>query len=220
MTAFVFVLDPESVVIGMDTLAVRADDKASHMYASKILPLPHLGGVVCGTGSQRMALEWYLELQTMVLARDFDYVNEIASDQLRALWARLDEPGTSTIYHFGYSPPEDAYVGHAFRSTNDFVSERLDYGLGFRPVHDELVQIAPALYAELGAHEAVLRLIETARRLDDELPMSERVGVGGEVHMLTLTAGRQIGWATRPWSDFESTFEEMLERLGEENADG
>lgn len=218
MTAFVFVLEPESVVIGMDTLAVRAEDKEAHMYASKILPLPHLGGVVCGTGSQRMPLEWYLELQTCVLARDFDYVNDIAPGQLRELWARLDEPGTSTIYHFGYSPPEDSYVGFAFRSTRDFVPERLDYGLGFRPVHDELVQIAPSLFEELGIYDAVMRLIETARRLDDALPMSERVGVGGEVHILTLAAGRQFGWATRPWSDFESTFLEMLERLQQEES--
>ena len=50
------------------------------------------------------------------------------------------------------------------------------------------------------------------------MPVADRVGIGGEVHLLTLTAGRQIGWVTRPWSDFDHMFGEMLERLSKDNA--
>jgi len=217
MTALVFVLDRDSVVLGMDTLAIRADDHSPHLYASKVLPVPHLGGVVCGTGSQRMPLEWFVEIETRVVARDFDFLNEAAPVLLPEIWARLDEPSTSTIYHFGYSAAEDCYVGFAFRSKNGFVAERLDYGIGLKPVHEDLIAIAPELLEQPSVHDAIVELIRVARTLDEALPQSERVGIGGEVHLLTLTEGRQIGWATRPWSDFESLFAQMLQRLNDEN---
>jgi hypothetical protein len=217
VTALVFVLDQESVVIGMDTLAIRARDKSPYLYASKILCLPHIGAVVCGTGSQRLPLSWFVDLETKVLARDIDYVNEIAPECLLSLWTDLAEPGTSTIYHFGYSPREDAYVGFAFRSTHDFAAERLEYGIGVKPPSGELIAVAMDRVGELGIHDAIVSLIETARTVDDELPLSERVGIGGEVHLLTLTAGRQFGWATRPWSDFDTTFGAMLSALHADN---
>ncbi len=218
VTALVFVLDRESVVLGMDSLAIRATDKTPSLYASKILPVPHLGAVVCGTGSQRLPLDWFVHIETRILGRDIDYVNSVAPGELRGLWTRLDEPGTATIYHFGYSPAEDAYVGYAFRSESDFAAERIQYGIGIKPPSGELIAVAADSLAELGVHDAIISLIVKARSVDDALPLEERVGIGGEVHLLTLTGGRQFGWATRPWADFDAVFGEMLERLRADNA--
>lgn len=218
MTALMFVLSKDSVVIGMDTLAVLPDDKSPHKYASKAFMLPHLGAVICGTGVFQLPLDWYVDIQSNLIARDMDFMNEIAPDRLRQIWSRIGAPGTSTVYHFGYSPGEDAYVGYAFRSTNDFIGERLEYGIGIKPALDELITIAGEMVDEPDIYAVIVSLIESARALDDNLPVDDRVGIGGEIHLLTLTAGRQIGWVVRPWPDFESLYDQMLDALGKSNA--
>jgi hypothetical protein len=218
VTALMFVLSPDSVVIGTDTLAVLPTDKSPHKYASKVFMLPHLGAVICGTGVFQLPLDWYMDIQSSVLARDMDFMNEIAPERLRSIWSRIGADGTSTVYHFGYSPHDGAYVGYAFRSTNDFARERLEYGIGIKPALDELIMVAREMAEEPDIHAMVVSLIESARALDDDLPVDDRVGIGGEIHLLTLTAGRQIGWVVRPWPDFESLYEQMLARLHESNA--
>jgi hypothetical protein len=62
----------------------------------------------------------------------------------------------------------------------------------------------------------VIKMIEIARHVDSELTPLKQVGIGGEVHFLTILPGGQMGWVVRPWPDYDSVFQTMLLRLGEE----
>jgi hypothetical protein len=218
VTGLVFVLQPEGVVLGMDSLAVRAEDKSPIKYSSKFMGLPHLKAAICGTGSQRLPLEWYLDVQLNVLARDVDFINDIAPERLRDIWARLAEPGTATIYQFGFSPSEDAFVGTAFRSTSDFVAERLAYGIGIKPASEDLIPVAPGLLEELGYVSGIAELLARLRIADDALPLAERVGIGGEIHLLVLNDSGQYTHIADRWPDFNRQFDHMLSRLRADNA--
>lgn len=63
MTALNFILDPKYVIITTDTLISRSEDKQPSNYASKIFPLPHIKGVLCGTGVFEIIFEWFYVIQ-------------------------------------------------------------------------------------------------------------------------------------------------------------
>jgi hypothetical protein len=220
MTGLVFVLQRDGVMVGMDSLACYPSDKSPFKYCSKILSLPHLSAAICPTGTLQLGLDWYVDVQSNILARDLDFVNGIAPERLREIYARLPEPpGTSTVYHFGYSPKEDAFVGVAFRSTNNFVAEVIPYGVGIKPAFDHLVSIAADEVNALGYADGIVSMLHHLRLADDALPMVDRVGIGGEVHLLTLTASRQTLHVVDRWPDFDDQFRQMMHALGTPSAE-
>jgi hypothetical protein len=207
------VLQPDYVLVGMDTLAATPGDKSPHNYCSKIMTLPHLAAVMCPTGILELGLDWYVNIQANVLARDIDYVNEIAPDRLREISAGLPGFTTSTIYHFGFSPRANSLVGTAFRSANSFSPEVLEYGLGIKPAFEEVLAVATDDLDELGYSDGIVKLLHRLRVADDARPVEERVGIGGQVHLLTLTPSRQVICVADQWPDFDEQFDSMLEAL-------
>src|SRR5882672_2560481 len=111
MTALIFSLREEQVIIAMDTLAANGDTKAPYFFTSKIYPLPHLGGVMCGTGVGDFAIEWFGALKRFV-AKDIHHLDQYVTPKLREIGARMGigEKNTATVYHFGFSRVENRYV--------------------------------------------------------------------------------------------------------------
>ena len=219
MTGLVFLLEPDSVALAMDSLSLSGDDKTPLKFCSKILPVPHLSGVVCGTGSLRLVLEWYADLQLNVVACDMDFVNSLATSRLREIAARLNEPTTSTVYHFGFSPAEGAFTGTAFRSTADFVPQPLEYGLGVKPPSCDVMAVAVDLIKERGPFDGMIAILERLRESDDALPREDRLGIGGEIHLMALNEINQFTIVVGSWPDFDVQFKEMLAGLGLDGPD-
>ena len=207
MTALNFLLEPERVCIAMDTLVIRPDTRTPFLYASKIFPLPHLGGVMCGTGLMQFVIDWFVCIQTSVIARDVPHLNNYTSEQLRviAVKYKLISDLTSTIYHFGYSAAEQCYKGFAYRSKTNFVSEELEYGFGIKPpVEYKPIQSLPNGFIEM---------TERQRIEDKEKPTEQQVGIGGDIHLFVMTPEQMLLTRCHRFKDYDSFYNKMLENL-------
>jgi hypothetical protein len=140
VTGLVFDLSDDAVVFLIDTLATTTDG-SPRFFTTKFVPLPHLSMVVCGTGSGGMADEWALRVNSHYLVAGIKNLNFHTPAGLRSLWMEhqgrhgADAEGlTTTVYHFGVSEDTGVIVDFAYRSTDDFVPERLQSpGLHFKP---------------------------------------------------------------------------------------
>src|SRR5687767_13868171 len=139
MTALVFLLTNDEVCIATDSLALTTGG-APFKYISKVFPLPHLSGAMAGTGDLNIIVDWFVEIQKHVVARNFLYLNTVGADQLCAIASKYEhlEASTTTIYHFGYDETQRRFRGFALLSKRKFVVEELVYGLGVKPYGDEL----------------------------------------------------------------------------------
>lgn len=91
---------------------------------------------------------------------------------------------TATLYHFGYSRKEAKYVGYAYRSSDDFKSNRLqDSSLGIKPqVHIEASE-------DIKFPDFLITIILEQQRQDQLLPLDKQVGIGGEIEFVVLRDG-------------------------------
>lgn len=208
MTAFNFLLEEKRVCIAMDTLMLRANKKTPFKYISKIFMIPHLNGVICGTGSADFVLKWYLFVQRSIIAKDIEHLDLYASEALQKL-AKNSPCGFSvTIYHFGWSEINNKFIGLVYRSTNNFVSEFMHYGLGIKP------RINIDSFNELP--EDFVKIIKIQKMQDEALQIEDRLGIGGDIHFLVMTEGGFTLSKCHRFDDYEKIYNQMLDNLSEE----
>ena len=103
---------------------------------------------------------------------------------------------TATVYHFGFSETSDLIHSFAYRSANDFASERLGYGLGMKPEFP-----APDGYQLPNDFKSMM---DQQRSIQASKPKSETVYVGGEIQIHHLVPeGIQVYTLDR-FEEFES----------------
>ena len=219
MTALNFILQPNRVVIFMDTLALGSD-KNPFKYASKIFPLPHLRGVLCGTGSLNTIMDWHVCIQEKIVGNTMDMPNKIAPSQLKNIHSKYDlnETNEATIYHFGFDPREEEgrIKGFAFRSTNNFLLEELKDGVGIKPGDNEIIRYLDDILDTYdgGLEDLFINIMKLQKKKDDEGDPKNRIGIGGAIHMFHLNKNRQFLWECYNFDDYDETFYKMLQREG------
>ena len=127
----------------------------------------------------QVLVDWYCSAVTSVLAKDIRQLNEYAPNVLREIFAKYRGYGKlepeNTIYHFGFDEDAGHFIGFAYRSAEDFVSEELEYG----------VWIHPALGDGSGEIESVpdslISIAKEQKLRDNSLPAQDRVGLGGHL---------------------------------------
>jgi hypothetical protein len=183
MTALVFALQPEQVCIAMDTLVIDADDRMPLSFQRKFLSVPESDLVVSGTGHAGFINGWFQHLQANLSGATIDDLNAEVPNIFRAsVSAEGGLSGlTATIYHFGYSAREDRYAGYAYRSERDFRSDRLQYALGYKPV----VPVTPN--DDIRFPDFLMDIILEQQRQDWLLPITERLGIGGEIEFVVMS---------------------------------
>ena len=206
MTAAVFSIQPEQVVIAMDTLAMAGDTGKPFFFTTKFYILPHLQGVMFATGIGDLASKWFSQLERY-LARDINHLDNFVTPALRDLGNEfgLSEKLTTTVYHVGYSEQESRYVGFAYRSTDSFASERLEYGLRVKPP----VEVQPPE----NFPDDFVAIMKKQKQMDDEKPMSERVYIGGEIHLLLMQEGSMEVRTVHRFDEYNGLYLEMCEQL-------
>jgi hypothetical protein len=218
VTAFNYVYFENLVVVAMDSLALSGDDGSPLAFWSKLFPLPHLRGVMCTTGIMQIGLDWFVEIQSRVMCNGVVYLDSIAPKALRTIAQKYPTSRTTTVYHFGYDPDARRFRGFAYRGTNNFASEELRMGFAVKPGTVDLSERFTNAAVERGAIPAIIEAV-TQQKADDELlPPMLRVGVGGEVHVLTLTADDLFMWTCHRFDDYDSSYNAMLQRLRQQNA--
>ena len=188
MTALVFALEENRVCVAMDTLVVGADDRLPLSFQRKFLPLPAHNLLVAGTGHAGLVDGFFRHVQSITLPGDVDWLSRNAENTLDlSVRAAGGLDGlTATIYLFGYSTAEQRYVGYAHRSESCFSQERLSYGLGMRPP----VQIS--IPDDLRFPDFMVQIALLQQQLDNSCPLSERLGIGGELEFAVLALGTVI----------------------------
>ena len=221
MTVMNFALAEDGVFVVADTL-VTTEAFQPGFFTSKVHPVPHLNGLICGTGSLGFILDWTRDVLGGMLAIDIAHLDEFAPASLRAIQAARPEEErkalTSTIYHLGFDEREDRFVGFAYRSIANFESERLEYGTRIKPGYEPRreLQIFPDDFVEMCRDQ---------RSLQDQIPPQDRVFIGGHITAYMLQIQRIEGCSpsivttvTRPFEfeDFERAYVACLDNLAQQ----
>lgn len=208
MTALLYLLEQERVCLAMDTCSQNIDADGARTpgpFCSKVLLIPHLHAVVCGTGIRSLIYYWYAFLQQNAVARNVTELDNIAKAKLPELANEcgVSEEHTSTIYHFGYWPEENRMIGFAYRSASGFASEELIYSLGVKPPNGiDLEQAMTTLEAH-GLPGGFIEVMKQQKARDDARPPKERVGIGGEIQFLAMSPNGYSLTTCHRFEDYE-----------------
>jgi hypothetical protein len=218
MTVINFALLEDGVYVVADTLATT-DRYEPGFFTSKVHPVPHLNGLICGTGSLGFILDWSRHVLGGMLALDIGHLDEFTPNSLRDLHAARPEAErlamTSTIYHLGFDDSEDRFVGYAYRSTDNFDSERLEYGTRLKPGYSGQRHLT-------AFPDDFVEACREQRLEQDALPLQDRVFIGGHIVAYMLQVQRIEGRPpsvttsiTRPFEfeDFEAAYMSCVDGL-------
>lgn len=204
MTALIFSIHPDQVILAMDTMSTAPDGKPNG-YTSKFFPVQHLNGLMCVTGLSNFAHDWLASLLRFV-AKDMRHLDEFATSVLQELWQKYSDciDTTATVYHFGYSKDEGRYVGFAYRSTNGFSSERLKDGLRTKP------GLPDARIESLADFAKTMRKQRTAQEQES---FETRTFIGGEVQLAIMEKQTLTISTVDRFEDYEQVYDVICEQF-------
>lgn len=186
MSSLIFYTDEKQALIATDTLVVSEEDKEPLCFASKAIYLPHLRTIVASTGVSRFCEQWICAVNQMVVS-DIEELNHYSPVNLIKLFrwfsgaSEFENPPTVTIYHIGFSETDGRIHSFAYRSTGNFRSESLIYGIAIEPPCS-----FPA--GDFTFTRDVPGLMNRQRDEQNGVPFEKRVPIGGEIHGMCLTA--------------------------------
>lgn len=214
MSLLIFQHYPSQVAIFTDTLATTSKGEAL-MFCNKSFYCPNLQMTMAVTGILQFGDRWNSKINVGMVAQDIEMLDAHTPQQLRQIWQDLSRenggvmPGTSTIYHFGWSNQLNQFVRYVYRSEKDFQSEYYpDVGIGVKPQPKETQGFV--------APETVEAVIEVAERLRNEQrqePASSRIYIGGEIVLTLMQEQATVITKVHRFDDYDSDWESMNSRL-------
>ena len=219
MTALNFAITDEGIFLATDTLVTR--DGRPLMFTAKVLTLPHMNGLISGTGSMVLFQRWSLTVLSEILATNMQVLDLYTADRLRRIWATMSDEergdGPADIFHLCYDPDNDEFGGFAYRSSNDFESEPLGYGTYPKPALDNAIPIV-AFPGDL------VRECRRLRFAQERLDPNKRQHIGGQVIAYMMERHEAEGQPNSTlttahtayeFEDFEETFFDCDERTAD-----
>lgn len=207
MSSMIFSTDEERILVATDTLAVTPSGEP-FMFAMKATHVPHLRTIIAGTGGAGFANKWALRASSRMIVNGIHNLDYHTPNGLRELWKKysleysLSEDFTTTVYQFGISEINDKVVSFAYRSTNDFESEQLQYGTAVKPKcrvpEGNLIELIPSM-------------MEEQRDIQENLPKESRLYIGGEIYALCLTAEGCNSFKLGQFKDYETHKRKIFE---------
>lgn len=202
MSSLVFHTQPDMAIVATDTLAVHESGAPSH-FTTKAVLVPHLRMIIAGTGVAGFSSRWFVHVNDGMTVRGIDHLDQHTQPGLCDLWAGYrKEVGfpaqfTTTIYHFGVSEITGEVAAFAYRSENDFMSERLTHGLKVKP--------ACEVPTDCELPGDIIQIMESQRALQANKPPRERLHIGGEIQVFLLTPHSTTCTRLHRFSDFDET---------------
>lgn len=179
------------------------------MFCSKAVYIPHLRTIVAGTGLGGFANDWANEINNRMVVKGIRNLNHHTPDRLRDRWSQVSrmsdfqEGWTTTVYQFGIDEEREEVCAFAYRSTNDFESEELGYGIFAKP---------PCAFPDTNNFvEAVHAMMIEQRRAEDQKPDGHRVYIGGECVILHLTKDECSVIKAFQFDDYEQQLRDMFD---------
>jgi hypothetical protein len=224
MTALNFMLHEDGVIIAMDTLSLLARNKKPFKFVSKMFLLPHMQCVICGTGNMGAIIDWYSFVQKNILSNGIYQLNELSKKAIPQFMKEHNEDNSCTIYQFGLHELDDKFHGFAYRSTNNFQSEEIQYGFGIKPpdaFKDENGMIDFDTISSLSTkpEEVLAAVMRIQKDYDDKLDIDKRLGIGGKIEILYLSRDSMVIRNYDVFDDYDEIYGQMLEGLSDLNSD-
>ena len=144
------------------------------------------------------------------MAGDITGLHDLARHVLPQLAnAYFVEDKTTTIYHFGFSVRDKRLLSVAYRSTDGFEVDELQYGLAVKPPDGIDLQEAWSICEDKGLPDGFIELMKMQKALDDTRPTSERVGIGGEIQYLLVTPKDYSLRTCHRFGDYDQHFKQL-----------
>jgi hypothetical protein len=152
--------------------------------------------------------KWAHKVQTSMLAKSISHLDEYTPEQLRMLYREMGLPQniTSSVVHIGYDYDMGKFRGFAYQSLKDFNSEELKHGFYTRPT-------IPNFQPTENLLDDFKRIIAIQREEDLSQPLEDRIGIGGEIHVLVLEPGKFTILQSHKFEDYEILYDQMCDEL-------
>lgn len=183
MSSLIFYTDESQAVVATDTLAVDSNGEP-FLLTSKSAHIPHLNLIIAGTGCGGFANEWAMHVNNRMVLSGIMNLDYHTQNSLLELWNKykedfsLPESMTTTVYHFGISEESKNIVSFAYRSTNEFRSEAIQYGTAVKP---------ECTILEGNLIENIPLMMQEQREIQESQPRESRIYIGGEIYLMHLT---------------------------------
>jgi hypothetical protein len=185
MSSLISYTDETQVLVATDTLATHPDGRP-FKFTTKAFIVPRLKLIMAGVGTHGFLGQWFVRMNDMVVVRGIDNLDYHTPRALTALWQgykqeiSIPDTITTTVYHFGFSEVTGLVHSYAYRSVNNFNSERLEpYGLRFKPECQ-----VPANYC---LPQDLVKIMNEQRAIKALKPKDERIYIGGEIEVHHLS---------------------------------
>jgi hypothetical protein len=191
MSSLIFYTDETQVLVATDTLATSPDGEPLK-FTTKAFIVPHLKLLIAGVGVGGFLGRWFIQINDMMIVRGIDNLDYHTPRVLASIWQghkeeiSIPERIMTTVYHFGISETTGLVHSFAYRSANDFRSERLEpYGLRFKPECP-----VPDDYS---LPQDLRKMMDDQRTIQASKPKDERIYIGGEIEVHHLSeSGFQV----------------------------
>ena len=206
MSSLIFYTDSNQALVATDTLAVEPNGTPL-LFCSKATYIPHLQLIVAGTGAGGFAGDWAMYVNNRMVTSGVCNLDCHTPDSLRERWIQhkinysMPEDITATVYHFGFSEDEQIMGSFAYRSTNDFESERLVYGTAFKP---------ECAVLEGNLIENLPQMMKEQRDIQDASPKDDRLYIGGECIAIHLTRDGCFTKSVFKFEDYADQLQQMF----------
>lgn len=203
MSSLIFYTDENQALIATDTLATSNKiPGAPFKFTTKAFVIPHLRMIIAGTGSGGFCDRWFLQINDRMIVRGINNLDYHTPRNLALMWSdykkefSIPNAATTTIYHFGFSEENQSICSYVYRSTNNFESEQLPYGLAGKPEY-----IAPVPYELPKDFKTIMN---SQRELQSSETKENRVYIGGEIQLIRLERDGFVVQSLGKFEDYDS----------------
>lgn len=180
LTALNWFMKEDYIAIASDTLVAQIGDGKPLCFINKIYPLPHAQALIAGTGVADVVFNAANLLFSNCACCSTNILLNYLSNILVSLYANYNYDASTTVYLFGWNDKTNIMEGYALRSNNGFKYEKLEYGLGIKP-------IIPIEYESIIINEEFFINIITKQRIINDDKRDDKVYIGGQIIYVTYT---------------------------------
>lgn len=187
MTALNAEISPNSIVLSMDTLALRKDDNGKTVpayFTQKFEYYPFTQSILCGTGDFSI-IRIAMDKSRSILSKEVETFSLLIRDFLKN---NIENVNTdTTIYIFGFDEDMNTHA-YALRSTDRFdIQEIASYSNPnwiLKPQCEEAIDYLLNDYSNNKIH-VFKELMKIEKNIDDK-KIKNKVGIGGQNILIDL----------------------------------
>jgi hypothetical protein len=200
----------------MDSQLTSPETRAAVGTTTKIHPLVQSKSVLCGTGNAQLVMDWYSYINLNILANDIDVLERMTKKAIeqfiKCFQETRDSIPSGKLYHFGYSVEKNLIRGFVITIKDGIDFREIEYGWGFLPTavfRDEELFKSLISKSTTDNQFDVLKFLFDAmcemRSRDANAGLSDKVGIGGEFHLLSFTE-MKFNLKSIPFDDYEEFY--------------